>query len=69
MLYTAFIVLTLYNYLKEAYIDVRTWEEHFKKPEISTVSSTDLLFQELLGKGAEDEGDPGLTQGGRRISV
>jgi len=45
MLYTAFIILVLYNYLKEAYID------------------------ELLGRGAEEDGDPGLTHGGRRISV
>jgi len=45
MLYTAFIILALYNYLKEAYID------------------------ELLGRGAEEDGDPGLTHGGRRISV
>lgn len=27
-----------------------------------------LLFQSILGKGA-DEGDTGLTAGGRRISV
>jgi len=45
ILYAAFLVLGLYFYLKEAYID------------------------ELLGQGAEDEGDAGLTQGGRRISV
>jgi len=45
MLYTAFIILALYNYLKEAYID------------------------ELLGRAAEEDGDPGLTHGGRRISV
>jgi len=45
MLYTAFIILALYNYLKEAYID------------------------ELLGRAAEEDCDPGLTHGGRRISV
>ena len=28
-----------------------------------------LIVQELLGRGAEEDGDPGLTHGGRRISV
>merc|ERR1712059_40663 len=42
---TSILLLGLYNYLKEAYID------------------------EILGRGGEDDADPGLTQGGRRISI
>lgn len=29
----------------------------------------EAYIDELLGRGSEEEGDPGLTQGGRRISV
>eukprot|EP00090_Calanus_glacialis_P024863 TRINITY_DN38588_c0_g1_i1.p1 TRINITY_DN38588_c0_g1~~TRINITY_DN38588_c0_g1_i1.p1 ORF type:complete len:180 (+),score=28.97 TRINITY_DN38588_c0_g1_i1:153-692(+) len=45
LIYTSFILLALFSYLKEAYID------------------------SILGKGEEDENEPGLTSGGRRISV
>lgn len=41
-------------------------------PQLNFVSAkvTDIAyFQELLGRGAEEDGDPGLTHGGRRISV
>ena len=62
LFYTSFILHALYSYLKESYIDVRN------KPKLITYYTMKLL-QSILGKGEEDEAEPGLTSGGRRISV
>ena len=62
--YTCFIVFALYTYLKEAYIDVGLqyyWN-------VEWILMKEFLFQSILGKGME-ENEPGLTAGGRRISI
>ena len=63
--YTCFIVFALYTYLKEAYIDV--WQQQTILVECRILME-EFLFQSILGKGLE-ENEPGLTAGGRRISI
>lgn len=59
--YLVFLIFVLSEYLKEAYIDV-SFGKFIKE------INYHQTFQSILGKGAE-EGDTGLTAGGRRISV